>query len=279
MARTPHTPPYSTPPSLSEQVTLLVPPPEMAEEISRRLRPFVPLSGHDGGVRCDPDFVNRRWRVYRYLASAAASSGAGGPDGSSVDASSGSGGGSGSETGDSSGSSDGGFFRAHHDAAQPRSAVRDGELVDDEPPRGSVRLSQMSVLLYLTGGHAGGHTVFHPSGEVGGSGGGGGVGDGEGGGGGGVCGGGGGAAPVRVAPRKGAALCFWHGRHPLSPLHEGAPLEHPSGAPGDVGGVAAPKIVIRTDVLYATEPPVANSDSWTSSSYAAAMLHATKVMG
>ena len=223
----------------------------MVEEISRRLRPFVPLCGHDGGVRCDPDYINRRWRVYRYATPAVA-----------TDAN------SDGVTENSDGT--GGFFLPHHDAAQPRSAVRNGELVDDEPPKGSVRLSQMSVLLYLTGRHVGGHTVFYPSGQVPCGGGSGGGGEGEG-------SGGGGAEPVCVAPRKGAALCFWHGRHPLSPLHEGAPLEAPPDAAA--GGVAHPKIVIRTDVLYATEPPVANSDSWESSSYAAAMLHAAKVMG
>ena len=72
-------------------------------------------------------------------------------------------------------------------------------------------------------------------------------------------------------PRRGGALCFPHGDHPLSPLHEGAPLR-----PGGEG--APPKFVIRTEVLYATaEAPAQQSDAWASSNYAAAMLHASNV--
>ena len=121
-------------------------------------------------------------------------------------------------------------------------------LIDDEPAKGIVRLSQMSVLLYLTDGHEGGHTTFFPRG----------VADDP-------------AAPcVRVAPQKGAALVFWHGRHPLSPLHEGSPLQ-PSDA-------MKPKYVIRTDVLFATDPPMANDMQWGSSSYVNAMLMASAKM-
>ncbi|CAD7930689.1 unnamed protein product [Amoebophrya sp. A25] len=43
---------------------------------------------------------------------------------------------------------------------------------------------------------------------------------------------------VSVRPKKGAALVFWHGQHPLSPLHEGSKVQNGS------------KYVIRTDVLY-----------------------------
>ena len=80
-------------------------------------------------------------------------------------------------------------------------------------------------------------------------------------------------AIARYAPRKGAALVFWHGRHPLSPLHEGAPLEVSASS----GTTLAPKVVIRTDVLFATEAPQANSNAWTSSNYVAAMLHASRL--
>lgn len=201
-------------------VVLLVPPPEMVATLSMRLRPFIPQNGHAGGARCDPDFINRRWRVYRYDA----------PPSRATEPAS--------------------FFKPHYDAAQPRSDVRDGELIDDEPAKGVVRLSQLSVLLYLTEGHQGGDTVFYPHAAAAGSAHG---------------------AGVKVSPRKGAALCFWHGRHPLSPLHEGAPLE-PTAVTAD------PKYVIRTDVLFATEPPVAESDTWESSSVVAAMLKASRTM-
>ena len=49
----------------TNDVSLLVPPPDMVSELSRRLAPLVPLHGHAGAKRCDPDFINRRWRVYR----------------------------------------------------------------------------------------------------------------------------------------------------------------------------------------------------------------------
>ena len=39
----------------NNQVTLLVPPPSMAEELSRRLRRFVPSEGTGQGKRCDPE--------------------------------------------------------------------------------------------------------------------------------------------------------------------------------------------------------------------------------
>ena len=221
-------------------VSLLVPPVAMVTELARRLSPFVPCNGHGGGKRTDPDFINRRWRVYRYLPPGAAAANA--APGSAPD-------------------STGSFFKPHYDAAQPRSGVANGELIDDEPPKGVVRLSQMSVLLYLTDGHRGGHTVFYPSGQAGE----GKPGEEEEDG-----------APVvriKVAPRKGAALVFWHGRHPLSPLHEGAPLEVSASS----GTTLAPKVVIRIDVLFATEAPQANSNAWTSSNYVAAMLHASRL--
>lgn len=97
------------------------------------------------------------------------------------------------------------FFGPHYDGAQKASYAVDGRLVQD-----ATLVSQMSVLLYLTEGHVGGDTVFCASG-------------------------------VRVQPRQGTALCFWHGDHLLSPLHEGAPLKP--------GGMTQ-KYVIRTDVLF-----------------------------
>ena len=221
-------------------VSLLVPPVAMVTELARRLAPFVPVHGHGGAKRTDPDFVNRRWRVYRYLPPRATAADAG------------------------AAAAAGSFFKPHYDAAQPRSGVSNGELIDDEPAKGVVRLSQMSVLLYLTDGHEGGHTIFYPSGQAGAEAAAGGE-----------EAGGAHAAGVKVSPRRGAALIFWHGRHPLSPLHEGAPLE----ATASSGAPSTPKVVIRTDVLFATEAPQANSNAWTSSNYVAAMLHASRQMG
>jgi hypothetical protein len=271
----------------SNSVTLLVPPPEMVVELSRRLAAHIPQHGHAGGKRTDPDFINRRWRVYRYE-----------PPSERVP-SEGGGGGQGR----------GGYFAPHYDAAQVRMrrpsrpcvhllpcrvglvssrikpytppCVPAGVclppapapcrthgvaatqrrarwrtvLIDDEPAKGIVRLSQMSVLLYLitdtdagTGGHQGGHTIFFPSGTADDL-----------------------AGPhVRVSPQKGAALVFWHGRHPQSPLHEGSPLQ-----PADA---MRAKYVIRTDVLFATDPPMANYMQWASSSYVNAMLMASAKM-
>jgi hypothetical protein len=110
--------------------------------------------------------------------------------------------------------------------------------------KGVERLSQMTVLLYLTDGHTGGETRFHPTGVV----------DEE--------------RSIAVAPVRGAALCFWHGKHPLSPLHEGAPL---LAAAPNASCDPHPKLVIRTEVMYATEAAPTLSESWAPSSYARAM--------
>jgi len=199
----------------NNQVVLMVATPTMASELSARLAPFIPVHGHGGAKRCDDDFINRRWRCYRYPTERAGGAGRS-------------------------------KFGPHYDGAQPRSAVRRGELIDDVPPRGVTRLSQMSVLLYLSGGHeGGGETTFYPTGQP----------DAD--------------HAVKVSPRAGSALCFFHGRHPLSPLHEGSPLQE--GAP-------SPKYVIRTDVLYATEPPTLESAQWEPSNLVAAMMNAARVM-
>ncbi|KAJ8602873.1 hypothetical protein CTAYLR_010630 [Chrysophaeum taylorii] len=51
------------------------------------------------------------------------------------------------------------------------------------------------------------------------------------------------AAVFAVKPRRGSVLCFFHGHHPLSPLHQGDIV---------TSGV---KYVARTDVLYKLPPP------------------------
>jgi len=47
---------------------------------------------------------------------------------------------------------------------------------------------------------------------------------------------------ISVAPAAGSVLCFYHGQHPRSPLHEGSVV---------VEGV---KYVARSDVLYRMPP-------------------------
>ena len=114
---------------------------------------------------------------------------------------------------------EGDYFRPHSDGAWPGSRVVDGRLVHDAYRD---RISQMSMLLFLSDGYTGGRTLFY------------------------VPGGGEGAAasraetePVGVSTPKGAALCFPHGFHPLHCLHAGEPVG--SGT----------KVIIRTDVLFA----------------------------
>ena len=121
----------------SNDVAVVVVPAATTAALSARLKPFVDAKGHDcrgmPSHRIDPDFVNCRWRFYRYLPC--------GDDGEAQ------------------------RFGPHYDGAQPLSAIKDGQLVDAVPPRGIVRLSQLTVLLYLNDGHAGGETVFYPDGD------------------------------------------------------------------------------------------------------------------
>ena len=111
---------------------------------------------------------------------------------------------------------EGDYFRPHTDGAWPGSRVMDGRLVHDAY---GDRISQMSMLLFLSDGYTGGRTLFYPR-EGGRSA------EGE-------------AIVARVATPKGAALCFPHGFHPLHCLHGGETVR--SGT----------KYIIRTDVLFA----------------------------
>ena len=194
----------------------------MAAILSERLKTHVPMDGHGNAKRTDPTFVNQRWRCYRYLPPRDCDE----------------------NDGKATAAARGQAFGPHYDGAQPLNVVKDSQLVDEEPAKGIVRLSQLTILLYLNDGHAGGDTIFYPTKEA--------TPD---------------APTVRVAPRMGAALCFRHGHHPLSPLHAGSPL---------LAGAREPKYVIRTEALYATEAAPANSDTWMGSSYARALMHAHK---
>ena len=60
---------------------------------------------------------------------------------------------------------------------------------------------------------------------------------------------------MRVSPRAGSALVFWHGQHPSSALHEGAPLE------------ASPPEAASTAVLFSKPPqPEVDALGWAESS-------------
>ena len=61
---------------------------------------------------------------------------------------------------------EGDFFRPHTDGAWPGSRVRDGRLVHDAY---GDRISQMSMLLFLSDGYTGGRTLFYVSGRRSGS--------------------------------------------------------------------------------------------------------------
>lgn len=207
-------------------VCVFVAPPELVTELSSRLESCVPQDAVVRGTSYHlrtPSFVNPRFRVYRYAPPAA---------------------------GDIAGQR----FGPHHDGGSGAAGVSEGALSDDVSA-GTVR-SLMSVLLYLTGGHTGGETVFYPEARVGpemptaealGSG-------------------------VRVAPVRGSALVFWHGSHESSPLHEGAPLTEPADG---TGAGLRPKFVIRTDVLFSKPSQEVDVLAWTESSKTSqAMLRA-----
>lgn len=105
------------------------------------------------------------------------------------------------------------IFRVHTDGSWPGSKVdvSSGRLVGDAY---GDRWSQLTWVLYLNDNFEGGQTSFfkrkgyqveH-------------VGD--------------------VPAKQGSVLCFWHGEHPLSPLHEGALVTRGT------------KYIVRSDVLY-----------------------------
>jgi len=99
------------------------------------------------------------------------------------------------------------FFAPHTDGAWPGSRVRDGRLVTDAY---GDRVSEMTMLLFLTDGYQGGRTLFQTGHET----------------------------TVTVTTPKGAALCFPHGMHPQHCVHAGEQI------------TSGHKIIIRTDVLY-----------------------------
>jgi len=77
-------------------------------------------------------------------------------------------------------------------------------------PRSSNDMSLLTCIIYLNDNFAGGHTTFFPNRST----------------------------PIKVQPKCGSALLFWHGSHTDSPLHEGSTCD--SGA----------KYVLRSDVMF-----------------------------
>lgn len=94
-------------------------------------------------------------------------------------------------------------FKMHHDGAWPGSGIQDGKLVQDIYDGKAV--SWLTFLLYLNDDFTGGSTSFQG---------------------------------FSVTPKRGSALCFLHGFHPRSFLHQGDIV---------TDGV---KYVARSDVLY-----------------------------
>lgn len=101
----------------------------------------------------------------------------------------------------------GDYFKPHTDGAWPGSRVVDGQLVADAYED---RYSQMTMLIFLSGGYDGGRTLFHTGPDT----------------------------VVGVQTPKGAILAFPHGMHPQHCVHAGEEITR---------GL---KYIIRTDVLY-----------------------------
>lgn len=100
-------------------------------------------------------------------------------------------------------------FRAHTDGSWPGSGLdpASGRLVQDVY---GDRWSQLTWVAYLNDDFRGGATRFLLPG----------------------------GARGEVPARRGAVLCFFHGEHPLSPVHEGSHVSEGT------------KYIIRSDVLY-----------------------------
>eukprot|EP01121_Diplochlamys_sp_Union-15-3_P012630 TRINITY_DN3811_c0_g1_i1.p1 TRINITY_DN3811_c0_g1~~TRINITY_DN3811_c0_g1_i1.p1 ORF type:complete len:256 (-),score=38.51 TRINITY_DN3811_c0_g1_i1:37-753(-) len=80
---------------------------------------------------------------------------------------------------------------------------------DGDFSRDSRNVSFLTIIIYLSDSFEGGETTFYCSKQE-----------------------------TKVKPVKGSALVFWHGRHKLSPMHEGSMCK---------GGI---KYVLRSDVMF-----------------------------
>jgi len=90
----------------------------------------------------------------------------------------------------------GDHFKKHHDGSRSESPglTQDKKVIEDVA-NGS-RHTFMTLLLYLDGGFTGGETEFFTT-----------------------------EADVKVEPKKGSILAFFHGDHPASQLHAGCPIQ------------------------------------------------------
>ena len=106
----------------------------------------------------------------------------------------------------------GDIFRPHTDGSWPGSGIADGRLVHDIF---GDRWSMLTWVLYLNDDFEGGGTRFMlPDGVFN-------------------------QYTVHQVPAtRGSVLCFYHGEHPLSPLHEGEMV------------TVGTKYIVRSDVLY-----------------------------
>ena len=115
------------------------------------------------------------------------------------------------------------LHRPHTDGGWPGSGINSEGQLEHDLYRD--RWSQLTMVMYLNSDFDGGETSFFIPAEARGS-----------------------PGPDRqqqqgvevfpVAAEEGSALCFFHGQHPLSPLHEGSLVR--SGT----------KYIVRSDVLY-----------------------------
>merc|ERR1712151_918061 len=92
---------------------------------------------------------------------------------------------------------EGDHFKKHHDGSRSESPglTQDQTRIIEDVANGS-RHTFMTLLLYLDDGFTGGETEFFTT-----------------------------SADVKVEPKKGSVLAFFHGYHPDSQLHAGCPIE------------------------------------------------------
>eukprot|EP00746_Dinoflagellata_sp_MGD_P160674 gnl/MRDRNA2_/MRDRNA2_87538_c0_seq1.p1 gnl/MRDRNA2_/MRDRNA2_87538_c0~~gnl/MRDRNA2_/MRDRNA2_87538_c0_seq1.p1 ORF type:complete len:297 (+),score=54.56 gnl/MRDRNA2_/MRDRNA2_87538_c0_seq1:89-979(+) len=111
----------------NNDVCVYIAPASLTSELSRRLMPFIPHVGFKQCSLCKPDFVNAKFRCYRYKASDK--------------------------------NQQGQRFGPHYDGPQFSSKAKDGQLEEEQSRR-----SQLSILLYLND-CSGGETIFYPTGN------------------------------------------------------------------------------------------------------------------